>query len=230
MKRISLTALALVLTTVLMAQGWVDITSSTITNPSYDNNSKAGWTIEKTRNGYYTTSNTDTRCEAQESWYGAADIYQIITLPQTGKYRLSVNGFFRDGTTDNETAKKNNGEELKQLASLVAINGNEEKVSALLPSVSSEAGQMPGVGDVVNSLELANWPWQANEYFQTGLYKATTATIEVGDDGKLAHPIESPRRHIRSDGGDGGQHGIRIDPVSPKLAIDLKDASVQKHH
>lgn len=114
MKRISLTAIALVLTTALMAQGWVDITSSTITNPSYDNDSKAGWTIEKTRNGYSTTYSLDTRCGAQESWWGAADIYQIITLPQTGRYRLSVNGFFRvdTGTTDAYYAYQEDSEEM----------------------------------------------------------------------------------------------------------------------
>ena len=120
-----------------------------------------------------------------------ANLKQTIENLPAGYYQVSVNGFFRDGTTDNETSKVNNGQELIQTASLVAINGSEDKVSTLLPNVSSEAGQMPGIGDVVNELELANWPWQANEYFHTGLYKATTAAIEVGEDGKLTIGIEN---------------------------------------
>ncbi len=125
-----------------------------------------------------------------EFWQKSINMKQTIEGLPAGLYQVSVNGFYRDGTTVSETQRANNDEILSQMAFLVASNGEGESVSTALPNVSSEAGNMPGVGDVINGLELANWPWQANEYFQTGLYKTTTKVIEVGKDGKLTIGIE----------------------------------------
>ncbi|MBQ8047715.1 MAG: hypothetical protein IJ196_07315, partial [Prevotella sp.] len=109
-----------------------------------------------------------------------------------GYYTVAVNGFYRDGDTPDEVAKVVNGETLNQLASLVAYTSDDNKVSVLLPNVTSEAGKMPGVGesrDGVNG-EFVIWPAEANEYFATGLYKVTTPVIAVGADGKLTLGIE----------------------------------------
>ena len=120
-----------------------------------------------------------------------ADMKQTIEGLPAGIYKVSVNGFYRDGNSDNETKKVNNNQELNHTASLVAINGSDVKVEATLPNVTSGAGTMPGVGEVINGLEIPNWPVQANEYFQSGLYKTTTGSIIVGEDGKLTIGIEN---------------------------------------
>ena len=122
-----------------------------------------------------------------------ADLKQTIEGLRPGKYIVSVNGFYRDGSSDNEAAKVGNNEELIQNASLVAYTSDDNKVSALLPNVTSEAGKMPGVGDYRAGVTeaFANWPWQANEYFQTGLYKCATPIVSVGTSGKLTIGVES---------------------------------------
>lgn len=121
------------------------------------------------------------------------DLKQTIEGLRPGKYMVSVNGFYRDGTSDNEAAKVGNNEALIQNASLVAYTSDDNKVSALLPNVTSEAGKMPGVGDYRDGVTeaFANWPWQANEYFQTGLYKCATSIVSVGTSGKLTIGVES---------------------------------------
>ncbi|UKK51675.1 FIVAR domain-containing protein [Prevotella sp. E13-17] len=145
-----------------------------------------GWTgvggvMTAERNPYYVV----------EFYQSDANMKQTIEGLPAGIYKVSVNGFYRDGNSDDETKKVNNKQELNHTASLVAINGSDVKVEATLPNVTSGAGTMPGVGEVINGLEIPNWPVQANEYFQSGLYKTTTGSIIVGEDGKLTIGIEN---------------------------------------
>jgi len=117
-----------------------------------------------------------------------ADMTQTITGLPAGKYVVSCYGFYRDGSSDHEAAKVKNGEPLIQNAFLYA---NDQEVA--LPNVTSEAGNMPGIGETREGVdgEFACWPWQANEYFQTGLYKVSTPAVEVGADGTLTIGVKS---------------------------------------
>ena len=156
-------------------------------NIKYKNNWNRGWTgIGAQKRG------ADREPWMVIEWFEAnANMKQTITDLTPGKYRVSCYGFFRDGSSDNEATKVKNGETLRQLAKVVAINGDNERKEALLPNVTSEAGNMPGIGEKHGlDDEFACWPWQANEYFQTGLYKATTPIIEVGEDGNLTIGVE----------------------------------------
>ena len=122
-------------------------------------------------------------------WFEAnANMTQTITGLAPGKYTVSCYGFYRDGSSDHEAEKVKNGETLIQNAFLFA---NDKEVA--LPNVTSEAGNMPGVGETRDGVsgEFACWPWQANQYFQTGLYKVTTPVVEVGLDGKLTIGVKS---------------------------------------
>lgn len=125
-------------------------------------------------------------------WYeSSANMTQTITGLTPGLYQVSCYGFYRDGSSDNEAAKVKNGETLIQNAFLTASALTDVQVA--LPNVTSEAGNMPGVGETRDGVngEFACWPWQANQYFQTGLYKVTTPTVEVGEDGTLTIGISS---------------------------------------
>ena len=141
----------------------------------------------------------DVKNGSRDSWYVIEYYQRDINLKQTieglpaGKYQVSVSGFYRDGGSDYEAAKVGNGDELEDNAFLVAYTTEENKVSTALPHPTDEAGNLPGIGDTRDGVEgaFANWPEQANEYFQTGLYKATTDVIEVGQDGKLTIGVES---------------------------------------
>ncbi|MBO7119381.1 MAG: hypothetical protein J6W03_03570 [Bacteroidaceae bacterium] len=163
-----------------------------IENPNFSKVSGGNWTRGWTGVGGQMRGSEREPWMVIEWFEANADMKQTITGLTPGKYKVSCYGFFRDGSSDNEAAKVGRGEMLRQLAKVVAINGDDERKEALLPNVTSEAGNLPGIGDTRDGVEgaFANWPWQANEYFQTGLYKATTPAIEVGEDGNLTIGVE----------------------------------------
>ena len=156
-------------------------------------------------------------------WFEAnANMSQTITGLAPGKYQLTCYGFFRDGNSDNEAAKVKNGETLRQLAKAYATNGSGERQEVLLPNVTSEAGNMPGIGETRDGVdgEFACWPWQANQYFQTGLYKAVTPIVEVGEDGELTIGVE-----MTYDGAKDGTWVVvgnfRLTSLGSKQTIDV---------
>lgn len=75
---------------------WLDVTDRYITNPSFDGNSNTGWTY---------TANAGSKAVnygCWEFWNGTFDAYQTLTGLSAGKYRLSVQGYYR--TQDNSAA------------------------------------------------------------------------------------------------------------------------------
>ncbi len=98
-KTIHIILLLLAVSVSTFAQSWIDVTSAYITNPNYDNNSNAGWTIN--------ASAGSTACDqgAQEFWYGTWNIYQEVSTIANGHYRLSLNGFHRPGDFSDSDAR-----------------------------------------------------------------------------------------------------------------------------
>lgn len=77
--------------TVRIKEGeWIDVTNIFINNPGYVNNSGDGWTVE-------TTGSTDVNYNAMENYNGRFNIYQQLSGLPKGKYRLSVQAFYRAG-------------------------------------------------------------------------------------------------------------------------------------
>ena len=72
---------------------WVDVTNAYIVNPGFDGNSKEGWKINS--NAHSQTAGND----AMEFWNGRFDINQTVYVPN-GKYRLSVQAYYRPTTND----------------------------------------------------------------------------------------------------------------------------------
>lgn len=163
------------------------------------------------------------------------DMKQTITGLPKGKYVVGVNGFFRDGAPADERVKVENGEDLKQLAYLYGATA-DAKSSYALPNVTDELGRMPGVGDemTVEGVKyegaFANWPWQAQEYFQTGLYACYTDPIEVGEDGTLTIGIEmqndgTPMNWVVADNFRLYYLGEAVEPFEvPAPTVTLNDA------
>lgn len=156
-----------------------------IENPNFTKVNGGNWTRGWTGVG------GEMRGQDREPWMviewfeKSANMTQNLHNVPAGKYEVSCYGFYRDGNSDNEANKVKNGDALRQDAFLVA---NGERVA--LPNVTSAAGMMPGIGESHGlDADFACWPWQANEYFQTGLYKATVP-VEVGADGELTIGIE----------------------------------------
>ena len=120
---------------------------------------------------------------------------QTVENLAAGIYEVSVQGFFRNGNGGAQAAAVNNGEELKQLAVLVA-NDEEE----LLPNIASVMSKVPGIGDLqtCDMGEFPNMPQSAIEYFETGYYKATVR-VTVGEEGKLTLGVKKDTREQMGD-------------------------------
>lgn len=139
-----------------------------IVNPSFDGNSTAGWTGSPTVNS-----------GCAEKWQTTVNISQTVTGLPRGLYRLTCQGFYRNGGYNDAAKKRSNGTE-KLIASLQG-NGN----AVPLCSIFEEAGKCGGIGInqstygyIPNSME------QASVYFMKGLYNNHLYCL-VDNDGTL---------------------------------------------
>jgi len=82
--------------TTITAQNWVDVTNVFITNPGFDNNNADGWQWESD------AESQTVRVQCMEFWNGTFTIWQDLKGLPKGKYRLSVQSYYR--TTDNSWA------------------------------------------------------------------------------------------------------------------------------
>lgn len=76
--------------------------SGLITNPSFNGDSNAGWTITGNCANWYS------ECEFYNTNF---DIHQLITSLPAGSYRVTVQGFYRDGGRDTAVEHYNNVDE-----------------------------------------------------------------------------------------------------------------------
>ena len=109
----------------LSLKDWIDVTDTYIQNPRFDNNSSQGW--EYTSDA----SSQQTGYEGMEFWNGTFDIHQTLSVPN-GKYRLSVQSYYR--TTDNDWAYNNYANGTEELTAY--LYANDEQVPIV--SVYSE--------------------------------------------------------------------------------------------
>lgn len=73
---------------------WIDLTDQLIQNPRFTNNDQSGWQWNSE------AESQTARCECMEFWNGSFDIHQTLYGLSKGKYRLSVQAFYR--LTDND--------------------------------------------------------------------------------------------------------------------------------
>lgn len=94
-KNLLLIAFALFSTT-SPAQEWIDITSEYLDDPSFTRGNYEGWDF------WGWANSTATRANAQEFWNGSWDFSKTIASPITGRYRISVQAYFRPRNFSNE--------------------------------------------------------------------------------------------------------------------------------
>lgn len=95
-RKVILTVFSLAITAAAMAESWIDITASCIPDPNYKHNNYDGWTLES-----WFVGSTATRTNCQEFWNGIWDFYRDVQVPAAGKYRLSVQAYYRPGDFNN---------------------------------------------------------------------------------------------------------------------------------
>lgn len=69
---------------------WIDVTNIFIENAGYLNNTGDGWTRES-------SGKTDVNYNAMEAYESTFNIYQQLTGLPKGRYRLTMNGYYRNG-------------------------------------------------------------------------------------------------------------------------------------
>lgn len=174
----------------IFAQSWIDVTDAYILNPTYDGNSYAYW--EGTG-----LSGNGAKDNA-EHYEKTFDTYQEIAGLKAGaKYRLSMNGFYRYGSSSQDYSTYQSGSYSQyQYAKLYANSGGNttELALPLLGSGASDTnygGGVVGLGGgwwggapyVPNNMEAAGL-WFDNGYYRNSL------TFTAGADGKATIGIK----------------------------------------
>ncbi|UKK48654.1 hypothetical protein L6475_01425 [Prevotella sp. E9-3] len=120
---------------------------------------------------------------------------QTVTGLKPGNYRVSVQGFYRDGDGGYQAGVVNNGGDLLQKAYLVGGDAQ-----AFLPNIASKMDVVPGLTDIqaTDKGAFPNWPNSAIEYFQHGAYW-TTVNAKVGANGELTIGV---KKDEKANGGD----------------------------
>lgn len=139
---------------------WVDVTNIFIENPRFDNNSDYGWS--KTSDAWSQTL----RCETMEFWNGTFNLWQDLKNLPKGKYRLSVQAYYRTGDNDPAYAAYRNGTE-KITAYLYAGQQKTQLVSVY-------SYQLPYWVDGCWTYN-SGWPNFENRYFPNTMESAAVA-------------------------------------------------------
>ena len=174
------------------AQAWIDVTDAYIINPRYDNDDRTtGW--EGTELGAYNPK------ENAEHYNKTYDTYQTITGLTAGKYRLSLNAFYRMGNADNDYNLYTSGNYSdSQHAELYATSSIGDYNTRIAPSSSAALSQSLGGGtsQVGAEFDWNTWSWtggyyipnnmEAADYWFKAGYYLNNVECEVGDDGTLA--------------------------------------------
>lgn len=173
------------------AQGWIDVTDAYIINPRYDNDDHTtGW--EGTELGAYNPK------ENAEHYNKTYDTYQTITGLTAGKYRLSLNAFYRMGSADSDyyyyTYETYSDYQYAQLYATSSISDDYTLIipassAALEKSLGGDASQVGGEWDwntwsMIGGYFIPNNMEAANLWFKAGYYQ-NTVECEVGEDGIL---------------------------------------------
>ncbi len=135
---------------------WIDITSQVLQNATFDNNSQDGWQWESS------AWSTTARMECMEFWNGTFDIHQDVTYAHNGKYRLSVQAFYRIG--ENSQCYRNYQNGTEDIPAVMYAGNTQQK----LVSVFSE----PSEQDVNGAWGAGNGWWGGAPYFPNTMESA----------------------------------------------------------
>jgi len=148
-------------------KGWIDLTDIVLKNPNFDNNDNSGWTWDSD------ASSQVCRSECMEFWNGTFDIWQQVNGAPKGKYRLSVQAYYR--TTDNDWGYNmytNGGE---QIAAVMYAGENSQQLASVFsePSDYSIGGCWSSGGKYFpNTMETGQAFFNEGKYWNTMEFEA----------------------------------------------------------
>ena len=151
-----------------------------IKNPHFAGNSTAGWNITCTTG----SGAKNTNYNSQEFWQCTSfNIQQVVKGLPEGKYRLSCQGFYRDGSYSQAATSYTAG----TFAANAQLYANDAQAG--LPSICTEAGTMGNLGVKSSVGYVPNNMEQAQQYFLNGDYNAEL-DVEVDDSGIMTIGIK----------------------------------------
>lgn len=158
---------------------WVDVTDAFVKNPRFDGNSYANW--EGTAlSGNGAVNNA-------EHYYKTYDTYQRLTGLTPGKYRVSVQAFYRMGSSANDYSLYSSGDYSESQIATVFARSTSNYYDVPMVCASSAALKQSlggGTAAVGNGLVIPNNMAAANAWFEAGYYK-NSVECEVDEDGLL---------------------------------------------
>ena len=142
------------------AQEWTDVTEYVVVNPSFDNNNFVGWHFDTNA----TSQHANYGC--MEFWDGYFDFYQTLWGFPKGRYRLTLQGFYR--TTDNSAAYSSH-QSGKENITAYMYGGDTEQPLASVYSYSFDE-KTTGCWSPDNEHYYPNNMATASEAFAKGAY------------------------------------------------------------
>lgn len=155
---------------------WIDVTEHYVANPGFDKNTNAGWTV---------TANAGSkavRCECMEFWNGTFDIHQTLKALPAGKYRLSVQAFYR--TQDNDKALREHLQGTENITAMMYAGDTRQQLSSLFSFhfTSEEYGcWSPNWTDYYpNTMEGSRTAFDQGQYWNTMEFTSTGGDVAIG--------------------------------------------------
>ena len=164
---------------------WIDLTEQYVVNPTFDGNDiSTGWKG--------TAFGAASPKENAEHYNKTYDTYQVIEGLSAGQYRVSLQAFYRMGSSANDYSLYSSGDYAdKQYAQLYATSSKEDAYVGIVPASSaalseSLGGATSSVGNwwegqrlfIPNNMEAAYY-WMAAGHYQNSV------EVSVGSDGVL---------------------------------------------
>ncbi|MDO5447275.1 MAG: CotH kinase family protein, partial [Prevotellaceae bacterium] len=159
------------------AAGWIDVTDVYIKNARYDNNSGDYWS--GTTLGFVNPKNN------AEHYQKDFDTYQDLRNLPSGKYRLSLKGYYRAGDSNSDYSHFMYDGDKYRYAKLYASSSISIYSTPLVYSYSGASSRNYGGGVVqVNGKYVPNNMEAAYYWFEAGYYD-NSVELNVGNDGYL---------------------------------------------
>ena len=154
---------------------WIDLTDQLLQNPRFNNNDQSGWQWESG------ASSQVARCECMEFWNGSFNLFQNLYGLTKGKYRLSVQAYYR--VTENDWGYDTYKEGNEEIPAVMYAGEKQQPLVSVYtePSSNNVSGSWRSSDGKYypNSMESARVWFDEGKYWNTMEFEAE-GDIAVG--------------------------------------------------
>ena len=157
---------------------WIDITDDYLMNPRFDNNTLDGWSV------YGSYGGNGVKNQEMEFWQGWYDFYQYVDIPYDGKYRLSVQGYFRPSANSADAINAyKNGTDGSSMTCYLYANEQQKPIQSIYSQDVESSGTYYEYRDGRTSVSGglgSYYAWlkeKGDQIYSTGNYTIYNATL-----------------------------------------------------